>query len=308
MSSARQELRAERIIEERSELTRGGRKITTLVPGAVPRGRGRLVERAAARKRLLHTRYMGWASGSGPGSHGLFGPGGEAVVHSALTAAAPYGYRLVNPNGGDVRALMGRDVVGGSLDSAAYLQLMDVRTNSPTGESYLVLIEVKNIRHWLYPRHWEIHQLLYKAAVLQSDFPAMQVLPVLVCRRAQITTFRMASDLGVHVIQTKQQFVKPSAELDAARLDEVRRELHYRDLVVLDDPPEALVRHFTHTVPGKAAEMSGRWSEIAPYVVDVSNRLRSRQLNDTARERGVHELREYVEDVFGEVSRWGPTA
>ncbi len=31
-----------------------------------------------------------------------------------------------------------------------------------------VPIEVKNIRHWIYPGAWELHQLLDKAARLQA--------------------------------------------------------------------------------------------------------------------------------------------
>lgn len=77
MTTARRELRVEGVTDEQHSLTRGGRRITTLVPGVVPRGRGRLVERAAARKRLLHTRYMGWASG-GPGSRGYSARGARA--------------------------------------------------------------------------------------------------------------------------------------------------------------------------------------------------------------------------------------
>ncbi len=89
-------------------------------------------------------------------------------MHAAMVAAAPYGYRLINPTSGQTSTLLGAPVVGGTLDNAAFLTTMDVTANSLTGRSYLVVVEVKNVRHWLYPRHWEIHQLLHKAAAIQE--------------------------------------------------------------------------------------------------------------------------------------------
>jgi hypothetical protein len=267
-----------------------------------------LVERTAARKRLLHARYMGWATGVG-GSRGLFGPGGEMVVHKALTAAAPYGYRLVNPSSGETSTLLGARVVGGALDNAAFLTPMDVTTNAPTGASYLVVVEVKNVRHWLYPRHWEIHQLLHKAAVLQTDNPDTAVLPVLVCRRAQATTFNMAADLGFHIIQTKQQFVRMSAEVVAERLDEVRDELYYRDLVMTDTPPAAMVRHFTTLVPAQAERMTDRWSAVASELADTFQVLRDRSLDNQQRDRALFVLREGAKGVLDhQLGAWGAAA
>ena len=62
--------------------------------------------------------------------------------------------------------LLGKPVPGGTLDNAAFLTTMDAFTNTPSG-TYLVTVEVKNVRHWIYPRHWEIHQLLHKSAALR---------------------------------------------------------------------------------------------------------------------------------------------
>jgi hypothetical protein len=80
------------------------------------------------------------------------------VVHAALTAAAPYGYRLLNPVGGETRTLLGAPVPGGSLDNAAFLTTMDAAQLTPTGQ-YVVLIEVKNIREWIYPSAAELLNL-----------------------------------------------------------------------------------------------------------------------------------------------------
>ncbi|MER5917830.1 hypothetical protein ABT124_48000 [Streptomyces sp. NPDC001982] len=153
--------------------------------------RQRAVTAAAARKRLLQARYLGWASGTKSGGTGVIGPALESVVHASLVQVAPHGYRLVRPEGGgDISQLLGAPVPIGPLDNAALLTVLDHQTFRPTG-TYWTLIEAKNLRLCIYPIHPELHQLLAKSASLQVANPGVSFVPVLVCRRAHYLTFRM---------------------------------------------------------------------------------------------------------------------
>ena len=108
------------------ERTRGGREVRVYHP-PVRRGLTRKIVDASARKRLLHTRYLSWATGSKAGGSGAIGPGLEIVVHRSLQEAAPFGYRLLNPTSvsGEVRELFGEPVPGGALDNGGWLTTID---------------------------------------------------------------------------------------------------------------------------------------------------------------------------------------
>jgi hypothetical protein len=260
--------------------TRGGRRIT-VYHAADTHLRTRRIRDAAARKRLLETRYLGWASGSTAGGPGIIGTAGEAVVHAALTSAAPYGYRLVNPVGGEVRSLLGAPVPGGPLDNGAFLLRVDAATGRPDGP-YLVLVEVKNIRSWIFPGTAELHQLLDKAARIQTVHPDERVVPVLVCRRAHYLTNLMAKQLGFYVVSTSRQYIQPSvAASDPRPLDEVNNELGY-SLTADLSPPTALVTHFTTTMPGVAQRSALRWA-VSAVLGDYFRTLRGNDLSNQER-------------------------
>jgi hypothetical protein len=83
LTTARRRLIRENRIEEVKVPTRGGREIS--VYGLTRRGRTETVfRRAAARKRLLETRYLSWTAGSrAEGKPNLIGEGGERVAHAS---------------------------------------------------------------------------------------------------------------------------------------------------------------------------------------------------------------------------------
>lgn len=268
------------------EHTRGGRRISVITPGDHT-GRTRAISDAAARKRLLHARYLSWASGS-PSTPGIIGPAGERIVHQALSAAAPTGYRLVNPAGsGQTTALFGQPVPVGPLDNAAHLLTLDA-DGMPAG-TITVLIEVKNVRQTLYPGDDEVHQLLDKAAQLQLRHPNHAFLPVLVCRSAHHTTINLANTIGAYVINTKQQFI--STYVDPTKLAPVVTELGY-DLVALDAPEPALPRHFTQTLQADAVRRAAAWAHYGPALADLFPLLRQQDLNRAARDELRSELLE----------------
>jgi hypothetical protein len=299
LTTARRTLLARGVIEELLHPTRGGRKVSVLIPADRHR-QERLVQDAAARKRLLQTRFITWASGSASTGAGVIGKAGEQVVHAALTAAAPYGYRLLNPVGGETRTLLGAPVPGGSLDNAAFQTTMDAAQLTPTGQ-YVVLIEVKNIREWIYPSAAELHQLLDKAAQLQQSHPDRRFLPVLVCRRQHDTAARMAHHLGFYVIATKRQYVPPS--LAGPDLDAVRAGLGY-DLEPWDErPPPAMVQHFSTTLQGVAERTASRWPTTAATLGDYFTTLRDARLPGAERTDLVAGLREDAIAALGPPTR-----
>src|SRR5215217_3929630 len=171
-------------IESISAPTRGGRRIPVLALKD-RLGQQRAFEDAAARKRLLYARYQNWSAR-------YFGRAGARVVHASLSVAAPQaGYRLFEPRQGQVSSVFGQPVPG-RIDNGGTLQLVDGH-GRPTG-SAAVLIEVKNVHHWIYPSSDELYQILDKASRLQVALPDVDFVPVLVCRRGHPTLFKMAKD------------------------------------------------------------------------------------------------------------------
>lgn len=165
LTRARASLLREGTIEEIAATTRGGGSISVLVLRQREK-RKTVVDKAAQRKRLLQARYLSWTRASRKMPNAI-GEAGERVVHASLAeaAAAGIGYRLLKTGRGDVAHLFGEVVPGGSLDDAAHL-IVDDEHGLPL--TITVLIEVKNLRHWIYPSHAELYQLLYKAYLLKK--------------------------------------------------------------------------------------------------------------------------------------------
>jgi hypothetical protein len=269
--------------------TKGARTVRLIVP-TNQHLRIRAINDAVQRKSALQARYLGWASGT-PNHPGVLGAGGESVVHSALITASPHGYYLLNPTTGQTRMLRGLAVPGGALDNAAILTAVDRQTNTPTG-TFDVLVEVKNVRHWLYPGDSEVHQLLWKAAALQQALPDVPILPVLVCREAAHITIKLTYNIGVYVIRTVNQLAPES--LDADRLNEVVSELGYR-LARSNEPAPALVSHFTTKIPGAAAELAQRWRAVGAGFLRYYELLRRDDIDREQRD----DLRSQLLDAVG---------
>lgn len=288
-------------IEEETGVTRGGRPITVLIPRD-RRRRTRIVGTTAARKRLLQARYLALASGSAS-RPGVIGPAGERIFHESLREAAPIvGYRILNPQGGEVREFLGNPVEGGPLDNAAIWVPADA-AGIPTNDDAVILpVEVKNVREWLYPNSMEVHQLLYKAASLQNQNPGLSFTPLLVCRRAHYTLFVMARQLGFFVLDAHAQFVPPSSEDETQRVEEIRRELGY-DLRWHAGPYRPFVGRLTRAIPDYAKTAPTRWKVTAPALVDWFAALRH---DSQQPERGqtMTELRSAAEVAHKRPAQW----
>ncbi|WP_344428996.1 hypothetical protein [Amycolatopsis minnesotensis] len=305
LTKARKELLTEGLIGEVVATTRGGGEVGVLHLSPIRRGMARSIEDAAARKRLLIARWKSWARGS---KHmpNLIGSGGEAVVHQSLLASAPYGYRVLQPTRGEVATIFEQPVPGGALDNAAWLLTMDLRTQTPT-TPYLVPIEVKNVRHTLYPNHWEIYQLLHKAAGLANAHPEYPVLPILVCRKAHYRAREFAKDLGFLIFDTHDQYVLPSERIDLTHFEEVRTELGFADLTITNQLNPHLVDWFSGVVHREAQRYAPRFMEFGRHQVETFAALRRERLRWRHRTVWLEELHRATEEHFGNVGSWAPS-
>ncbi|WP_280357499.1 hypothetical protein [Nocardia otitidiscaviarum] len=252
LTTAKNELLAERKITATEGETRGGSEIQTFSPADTKRRTTR-IRQAAQRKRLLMARFRGWAHGP-KNSHGQIGPAGEAAVRQALIASTNF---ALENSGGEVAEILGVKLKG-SLDAGGWLTLFG--TNHVPKGTACVALEVKNIRDFIYPNSHELYQVLDKAAHLQRERPDALVHPVLVCRRVNHTLFFMAYELGFKVVQTQRQYIR-GVEIDP--LNEVRAELGFLDLTLLDPatPDPHLIKAFRQQIPKDADEYCERWRD-----------------------------------------------
>lgn len=279
LTTARQELLTERRIAEAPGSFRT-REVPLLHLADLSR-RKTAFDRAAGRKRLLAARFLGWATGTPAHPQGLIGEAGERVFHASLVEAAPYGYALIRPEGGSVANVLGRPVPGGPLDSAAFLQV--IGQDGFPASAILTAVEVKNVRHWIYPRSAELFQLLYKAARLQADNPSLPVLPLFVCRRRHYLTLQFSRALGFHTIETHRQFLLPEPSLAPHAVDEVREELAFEDLTVSTSADPDVVKVLREVVPRAAIENVRRWAGSGPSLVEHFEALRDPRVREDER-------------------------
>ena len=266
--------------------TRGGREVKTFNLSS-PRTRTR-TDRAAARKRLLYGRYLGWAQGTRTHPHGLIGPAGERAIRSALSDAM----QPMSPNFGDVRRVFGV-TLSGPVDTGGYFVPVVQGIPQPP---ITTLIEVKNIRSWIYPNSGELYQVLTKGLQAQQADPEQAVVPVLVCRRAHPTLFYMAKQLGFVVIDTRRQWAGP---VDEAKLLEVRNELHFTDLHAGSDRSIRVWDRFTQSgLPGAMPVIARQWHATTsdPILPSLINSLR-RSLTHAEREATLNDLRDRNRDL-----------
>jgi len=233
LHSATQYLMKSGEIERVVEPTRGGRRPPIFVTTKT-QSRSRAVTDAASRKRLLMSRYYSYVEGGKGPDASLAGPAGERAFHAALVSAN-VGTILSSSTRGrpSLDIVMGTNVPVGPLDNGFVLQKIDRNLQRPIGPwGVQVLVEVKNIREWIYPRTQELYQVLIKTALIQRAHPGESFLPLISCRRRHQTTNFMAKSLGFFVVEARKQFLPDDhSAITPDHVLELRRELGLADLV-----------------------------------------------------------------------------
>lgn len=231
--------------------TRGGSTVSVITP-TDRRRRATKIDRAAGRKRLLHARFLGWTQGNRANRVGLAGPAGERAVRQAAQLSAVL--QPATPGFGEIRRIHALPVPG-PIDTGGFHAAYN-DTGGLLGV-VTVLIEVKNIRAWIYPSAAELYQLLSKAARIQRAAPnGTLVFPILVCRKAHHTTRTMGKQLGFWTIDMEGQFMGSAPE---PQLSELRTELAYRDLLGGDGPSTHVAERLKKSLPAFAMQYSERW-------------------------------------------------
>jgi hypothetical protein len=302
MTTAKQELRRDGRITETAGATIGSQTVS-VIHLRDTRGISSYVADASAHKRSLSASFNAWATPNRDRPGGLLGPAGEIVANRSLqeAAGAGVGYLLLGRDRGEVRNVFGQEVPGGALDNAAFLQVM-----GPDGmpRSIFLPIEVKNVRHWIYPRSKELHQLLHKAALLQSEHRDQPIAPVLICRKKSVLAYWMSIELGFRIVETNRQYLLPHADVQPHILQAVRDDLGFTDLVQTTDADPTIVGVFKDSVPGEARGIADRWAICGPELVDYFAELRKDDLSDEQRDAWLRDLKETVTELPGCRGRW----
>lgn len=236
----------------RTETTKGGGDVTTIEVADRSR-RSTAVDRAAARKRALYARYHGWANSSVRHPRGRIGPAGEAAVRAGVMASGKL-LPASGPDAGEVRSVLGI-ALRGPADSGGLM--IPVDNQGIPGVPVTVVIEVKNIRSWVYPQSEELFQLLDKAATVQEQRPDQPIVPVLVCRRAHETLYPMAKQFGFFVIDAGRQWA--GAVTDDELLP-VRNELDFTDLHAGEEASARVRDRFRETLPVHCTRFADEWA------------------------------------------------
>lgn len=137
--------------------------------------------------------------------------------------------------------------------------------------------------------------MLYKAARLQERSD-VDVVPVLICRRRHYLTYQHARALGFIAFETSRQYIYPAATIAAAKLQEVRSELGFGDLISSADPDDQIVRLFEETLPTYGPQIAQQWRDGGSQFVELYDSLRS-QLSDAERSAVMDELHELMADA-----------
>jgi hypothetical protein len=182
------------------------------------------------------------------------GPAGEEAVRLALRASGALQPAL--PDFREVGNVLGVNLPG-PVDSAGYMVPF---VDGLPGPVVTILVEVKNIRGWIYPGAGEVFQLLGKATILQIQRPDQPIVSVLICRKAHETTYWMARQMGFLVIDMGAQYV---GDVEQDSLDEVRSELYFLDLYRGAGPTRRVQDRFRDTLPAHCHNIAARWRETA---------------------------------------------
>jgi hypothetical protein len=275
-------------VEQITHVTKGQGEVHLAVPANRYKQTTR-IDRAVRRKSLLYARYRSWRDN--------LGHAGENAVIETFKAVTQSGYILHNGGRPGVGTLFNKPVQGGPLDVAADFILRDA-DGIPIGNA-VVLVEVKNIREWMYHSSAALYQLLEKSARLQLAFPKLSFVPLFVCRRAHYSIFSMAKQLGFFVAEMKYAPISLVAEITLEHLAEVRNELGFEDIRFGDNSILYIEKLLTRSLPRVAVRTSEQFAETAKLFVEDFRQLRNTSLPPSQRRELITELNIQARDKMG---------
>lgn len=127
-----------------------------------------------------------------------------------------------------------------------------------------VVVEVKNIRQWVYPDSQIVWRLLVVAAELHA-------LPVLIARRIAEPTFLFLNDVGGYAIPTNNLYIHEDArQRDGwAAFEQAAQVLGYADVKVINpaEPEDRYVRVFAERLPKRLARMAATFEPLHDEVL-----------------------------------------
>ena len=176
---------------------------------------------------------------------------GEQVVFKSMQAAK--NLALKPHTLGNVKEINGHRT-DGTLDTYGYVtspQDNTLRTARPLG------VEVKNVRHFVYPDSSDIWQTLRCAVELQC-------LPVLTTRRVHFKTFLFCRSIGMIVHESQKQYFAASLSEDP-RLLAAHEDLNFLDVIAWEEADPFIVQFFEETVPkiiDRTASTFERYSDL----------------------------------------------
>ena len=247
------------------------------------------VDRRAASVRRRYRTFLGWTRNE------TCGDVAERLTHATLRSLAGRHLWIDDAPRGQVARLDGKAVPGGPLDHAGYWA---INPDDPRAGWVPFAVEVKNVRHLIYPTQREIWDLLAKAGA----FPDR--VPVLITRRVHYWTYKMFATLGAVAYQSERQWFSPT--IDPVRFAAVTRDLGLTDAIRVANPdaPNAALtkwltvtlRKPTHHDPRQLMVRSAElWARAAPI---CANYLTLREDLDPDERHETYE--QFLEDLEAE--------
>lgn len=234
VTTALKHLLKQGLVREETVPIRGQADVTCLwLSSAKP------IKRKGATKTAAYAAYRSWGRGSKRYKDGHIGPAGELVARTVCELV--YGPLAIQTQ--SVNSVFS-DTIPGPLDLA--VRIPAVSLDEP--QSPLIIAEVKNIREWIYADTKELYQLLSKAALIQNARPDLPIIPVLFCKRVNITAINLANYLGFHLVDMRYQYVLLRDNVAIPQLNRISTELGIRDFLPIELAP--------HTKQGKNVSQS----------------------------------------------------
>lgn len=210
----------------------------------------------------LYAQFLGLTQ-----QYSLCGEALETVVRSAFAGSEIF--IELGSKASPLGAFNGRDIPG-ALDGTFIHQ----------EKNFLVAVEAKNTREWIYPSSQEIWGLIHKAnAISTTRFP---VLPVLICRKIPFYAFIAFKQLGVLGYEIHSQFFDPSVADQLVDIKDKTR-LGFHDVKTDLSPPSGLLKFLNQTIGEQGPDSVAKFLRHKPILDQVAPRLADKKLSNSDR-------------------------